>query len=124
MRIAPPPSNVEWTFGKGVIGRCWQLGQDLGIDLQAHFAGLGALSADQWAHLAEEDTLGLTFEEFQRTRQHAIVVATPILDRSRPQRHRGRIGGLARGPAGAARGTTTFETSSVGAAITIRNLLE
>ena len=81
IRSTPPPSNVLWTFGKGVIGRCWELGTDLGIDLRDHFADVEGHSAEEWAQLTDEERLGLTYDDFQRTRQHGVVVATPVLDR-------------------------------------------
>lgn len=81
IRSTPPPSNVRWTAGKGVIGRCWALGTDLGVDLRHHFRDVEGSSAEEWARLGDEERLGLTYEDFQRTRQHGVVVATPVLDR-------------------------------------------
>lgn len=82
IQSSPPPSNVDWTFGKGVIGRCWQLGTDLGVDLRDHVADVAARSPEEWEQLTDEERLGLTYDDFQRTRQHGVVVATPVLDRS------------------------------------------
>ncbi len=81
IRSTPVPSNVLWTRGKGVIGRCWALGTDLGVDLRDHFADVEDSTADEWEELTEEQRLGLSYDDFQRTRQHGVVVATPLLDR-------------------------------------------
>lgn len=73
-------SGVRWRPGKGVIGRCVELGQDVCVDL----AGLDDLLADvtpeQWADLDGDLTLGLTVAEHRRLRgKYGSVLATPIL---------------------------------------------
>jgi hypothetical protein len=122
IRSAPPPSSVVWTLGKGVIGRCWELGTDLGVDLRDHFAGVEANTAEVWAQLTDEERLGLTYEDFQQTRQYGVVVATPVLDRA------GTVIGVVsadslEGPRDRLWNDQVREALGA-AAITIRNLLE
>lgn len=122
IRSAPPPSSVVWTVGKGVIGRCWELGTDLGVDLRDHFAGVEANTPEEWTKLTDEERLGLTYEDFQRTRQYGVVVATPVLDRA------GSVLGVVSadsltGPRDRLWNDQVREALGA-AAVTIRNLLE
>lgn len=75
------PRTFSGRSERGVIGRCWELGTDLGVDLRDHFADIEGHTAEEWAQLTDGDRLGLTYNDFQRTRQHGVVVATPVLDR-------------------------------------------
>jgi hypothetical protein len=77
-RTAPrPPTDIHWSKGKGALGRCWE-------DGQTKFADLGPLHAkatnptDFCDKLDPDDRWGLTWDEFDRTRQYAAVLATPI----------------------------------------------
>lgn len=122
IRSAPPPSHVVWTSGKGVIGRCWELGSDLGVDLRDHFADVEGATKEEWALLTDEQRLRMTYDDFQRTRQHGVVVATPMLDRA------GRVIGVVSadslvGPLDQLWNDRVREALGA-AAMTIRNLLE
>lgn len=76
IRSTPPPSRITWTKGKGVIGHCWELGQDVGMRLHpAHY------DRARWEALPEDERMGLSYADYERTRQHRVVIATPILDR-------------------------------------------
>ena len=96
IRSTPRHSNVVWTRGKGVIGRCWDSGQDYGLDLRAIYAEAAGMTEDEWSNLGSDEPgitedewsklptqtrLGLSYHDFLRTRHHRVVVATPILDR-------------------------------------------
>lgn len=76
--IHPLPSEVRWTKGKGVIGRCWELNSDVGVDLAKHFAPYRALTEDEWDALTTDERFGLSYLEFKRTEHLGPVVATPI----------------------------------------------
>lgn len=82
IRNAPASSDVEWTFGKGVIGRCWRYGVPMAVDLRDHFAGFEGCTREMWKGLTDDETLGMTYDDFHKTRQHAVVAATPIRDRT------------------------------------------
>jgi hypothetical protein len=122
IRSTPAPSRVLWSRGKGVIGRCWESGQDLGFDLREHFAEISDLTADQWADLPHEQRLGLSHDEYLRTRQHGLVVATPVLDRS------GKVIGVisADAPSGARDRLWNEQVREVlgSGAVALRNLIE
>ncbi len=137
VRSTPRHSNVTWTRGKGVIGRCWDREQDVGLDVRAVYAEIAGLTEEQWsnlradepgiteqewANLAPDKTFGLSYHDFLRTRHHRVVVATPILDRS------GRVIGVVSADSRDA-GLDELFTDEVrgalgSAAETIRNLLE
>jgi hypothetical protein len=122
IRSLPPPSSVVWTRGKGVIGACWEHGIDVSLDLNAHFAGVEESTAEEWSQLSDEERLGLTYEEFQRTRHYGVVVATPVLDRA------GRVIGVVSadsldGPHDRLWNSEVREALGA-AAVAIRNLLE
>lgn len=74
-----PPSGIRWTKGKGVIGKCWALGKDVGRNLAAEFGGLAGIQKDDWEAMPADFREGLTFEEFERTWDLiGCVVAVPI----------------------------------------------
>jgi hypothetical protein len=77
LRSSPPPARITWTKGKGAVGRCWELGQDVGMELHPDH-----LTEDQWNALPADQRLGMTFDDYERTRHFRVVVATPILDRN------------------------------------------
>ncbi len=99
-RATPGVSGVTWRPGKGVIGMCVVEGRDIGYDVSALDRDLEGVSAAEWAQLAADDRLGLSYEEWLLLREKfAVVVATPIV-----REHSGRartIGCVAvDGPAG------------------------
>jgi hypothetical protein len=120
--IHPLPSEVMWTKGKGVIGRCWELNSDVGVDLAKHFAPYRALTEDEWDALPADERFGLSFLEFKRTEHLGPVVATPI------QEADGTIIGVVSvdGPSGTyTRLSSEPVREAIGAAATtIRNLYE
>jgi hypothetical protein len=73
-----PSSRVEWTEGKGVIGTCWHVGQDQGADLQSVFAPLARDTAFSWNAMPVDTRMGLSHDDYTRTKQYEAVVATPI----------------------------------------------
>ncbi len=81
IRNTPPPTNIVWTMGKGVIGRCWATATDQGVNLAALFGPASDLTERDWLARSEEDRLGMTYADYQKTRNHGAVLATPILDR-------------------------------------------
>jgi len=66
-------SAIEWTRGKGAIGRCWKSETDRFFDLRE--LNEAAVSAGDTAYggLPEELTLGLSWEEWQKTRQFNAI---------------------------------------------------
>ena len=81
IRNTPPPSNVVWTKGKGVIGRCWATATDQGVNLAALFGPDPVLTESDWLARPEADRIGMSFSDYEKTKNHGAVVATPILDR-------------------------------------------
>jgi hypothetical protein len=120
--IHPLPSEVTWTKGKGVIGRCWELNSDVGVDLAKHFAPYRSLTEAEWDALPSDERFGLSYLEFKRTEHLGPVVATPM------QEADGTIIGVVSvdGPPGTyTRLSSEPVREAIGAAATtIRNLYE
>jgi hypothetical protein len=120
--IHPLPSEVVWTRGKGVIGRCWDLNSDVAVDLAKHFAPYQGLTEAEWDALPPDERFGLSYLEFRRTDHLGPVVATPI------QKSDGTIVGVVSvdGPPGTyTRLSSEPVREAIGAAATtIRNLYE
>ena len=80
---AIPTSSIEWTKGKGVIGRCWATKAPQFVDLEEHFAPYEDLDAFQWSTLSDEETFGLSHADYQQLNgKYGIVAAVPIINRS------------------------------------------
>lgn len=81
LTFSPPPSGIVWTEGKGLIGRCWAMRDNVSEDLRQFFAPHMSATRPQWDALAPVARYGMTFDEFERTKHHyGIVAAAPILD--------------------------------------------
>jgi hypothetical protein len=68
-------SGIVWTYGKGVIGRCWASNQDEFGDLselqRAAYAGPSAFEPIR-------EKYGMTYEEARKTNRYASVIASPL----------------------------------------------
>jgi len=79
IRIAqlPPPSRVQWTKGKGVLGRCWLEGRILVCDFEELYQPYHT-DAD-WELAGEAVRMGLSWPEVTAlTQRYAGVVAVPV----------------------------------------------
>jgi hypothetical protein len=72
-------SGIRWTQGRGVVGLAWRLKTRVIRDLER--TRKAARSEQTFTALAAEDRLGLTWEEFVRTRQYEAVFAHPLFSR-------------------------------------------
>lgn len=81
LRSMPKP-GVRWTKGKGLVGICWDLNQDVNADLVTDWVPYRHLPEQAWNALPEEVRYGLEFKEFQRTARFEAIVATPIQDKA------------------------------------------
>jgi hypothetical protein len=77
---SPPASGIEWTRGKGALGRCWAEMRDVGVNLEVEWGSLRGSSRKDWEEASDEVKYGMSFEEFQRVRDYGAIVVTPILD--------------------------------------------
>jgi hypothetical protein len=76
-------SNIGWTKGKGVMGRCWETHAPQFIDMEDHFRPHLTVEESRWGLLTAEQRLGLTFREFQQVRgKYGIVAAAPMAGRT------------------------------------------
>lgn len=74
------PSSIVWTRGKGVIGECWETGEDVGRNFARDYALLDGCTRPTWDALSADFRQGLSYEEFLKTKGHGAVVAVPILN--------------------------------------------
>ena len=82
MRLGPVPSSgIDWTEGKGIIGRCWATRAPQCADLELHFAPYLSSTEEEWEALPAETRFGLTYQDFRRLAgKYGIVAAVPIID--------------------------------------------
>ncbi len=74
-------SGLVWRPGMGVIGLCVLRGDLVGVDVAAAQAPMAHATPAQWAGADPEVTLGLTYAQFQATRdKYHAVVAAPVVD--------------------------------------------
>ncbi|MPZ67984.1 MAG: hypothetical protein GEU71_00455 [Actinobacteria bacterium] len=79
LKSTPPVTGIEWTRGKGLIGRCWELRQNVGANLAEEW-GFEELDESEWESLEEAVRYGFSYDEYLRVRAYGAVVAVPILD--------------------------------------------
>lgn len=72
-------SGIRWRRGKGVVGFAWDRRETLVRDLEAIRARTA--SREQFEQLPEDERLGLSWGEFQRTPQYQAVAASPLYKR-------------------------------------------
>lgn len=80
LRDARRRSRVEWTEGKGVIGQCWVHRTPVERNVGADFEPFESATAEEWKARADDFRLGLTWDEFQRTKSYGGILAAPMLD--------------------------------------------
>lgn len=84
---AATPTAVDWTRGKGVIGRAWETGKKQHVDWRPIAARYpGAISDAEWTRIPADTRWGFTREEFEAVRdKYAEVLALPIADSHAPE---------------------------------------
>lgn len=88
----PPPSGIRWTEGKGIIGKCWAGMKNEVMDLREHFRPHMDATREEWQRLTPEQRLGLSFEEFTRTKSYfGVVGAAPIIGGANPGAYLGCV---------------------------------
>ncbi|MEE6273549.1 hypothetical protein V2J56_09340 [Georgenia sp. MJ206] len=81
----PPPSNVEWKRGMGVLGWCWETEQTRYRDyrpIQARHRGVETLGPGEWRALrAANGTENFTQKDYlDRIRKYDQILAVPFVD--------------------------------------------
>ena len=80
----PGPSNRSWPIGKGVIGKCWESGQEKFQDwtpAQRKHGHRSALSNQQWQRVSPLERWGFEQDEYlDAIKPYSEVLAVPILD--------------------------------------------
>lgn len=79
---APQPADIDWTLGKGAIGRAWALRKRQHCDWQPIARRWGQMSTvpeADWAGLTEEQRWGFSRDEFRTmSGKYAEILAVPI----------------------------------------------
>lgn len=76
----PAESAIEWTRGKGVVGKCWRNRHDVEVNSYQLYKDLLTCSREEWDNLHSNITLGLDYNEFKRIRgKYGAVVVSPII---------------------------------------------
>ncbi|MEA2386899.1 MAG: hypothetical protein QOJ22_1073 [Thermoleophilaceae bacterium] len=72
-------SGIRWKKGKGVVGIAWER---RGYEIK-NLDGLAARASTElaWRQLPDADRLGMTWDEFQATKQYKAIYAAPLFDR-------------------------------------------
>lgn len=68
------PGPVRWTKGKGAIGKCWETGLQSLEDLDP----LSHLTDPAFSELPPRERFGMTWQEYQQTREYRAIWVTPI----------------------------------------------
>lgn len=74
-------TGIKWTKGKGAIGACWRDEIESFFDLQ-DLRFIATKGQDAFNALSDTVRLGLSWEEFQKTRNYVGVYVWPIKDRT------------------------------------------
>lgn len=73
-------SGIVWTRGKGVVGAAWEEGRRITRDIDA--IRERAISKVAYDSLPAEDTMGLSWSEFQKTPRYSAVSGSPLFRRT------------------------------------------
>lgn len=75
------PSAIKWTYGRGVVGLCWEKSMVVSFDSFKHYGSLLNCTQVDWEEtVGEEVKMGMSFAEFERIRgKYGAVVAAPML---------------------------------------------
>jgi hypothetical protein len=77
------PSNVKWTYGKGVVGQVWQTKREKFLDLNPIIDRHGHATREDWSTVRETTRQGLDFDDWQATRgKYGTIVGVPVFDNS------------------------------------------
>ncbi|MEU8342346.1 hypothetical protein AB0C74_11670 [Spirillospora sp. NPDC048832] len=75
-----PPSEIEWTKGKGVVGESWRLRRYFDFNFDTHHAQQKDWMEGDWPSLPADVTMGMTWMDFEQVRgRYGIVSAFPIV---------------------------------------------
>jgi hypothetical protein len=76
----PALRQIRFYKGKGIIGRCWQLNDEVIEDIPARFANVQ--SETDWNKLSPAERDRFSYREFMQTRDRGAILASPVRDRS------------------------------------------
>lgn len=71
-------SGIPFVKGKGVVGRCWQEERDVDLNLERDVHPF-AVDEASYGGLPDDARLGITWNEYQRTKHYQAIWATPLV---------------------------------------------
>lgn len=81
-RLGTSPVNRPFTptRGQGVVGLCWKLDQDIGVDVESLARGISNPKdyADHVRTHGGDSVMNLSWDDFQRVKHRGAVLASPI----------------------------------------------
>jgi hypothetical protein len=74
----PALRQISFYKGKGVVGKCWQLNDEVIVDNNARYRHVQ--SEADWLALNPADRDGFSYQEFVRVRDRGAILASPVRD--------------------------------------------
>lgn len=80
MKLGSLPASRQISFykGKGVVGECWQLNDEIITDIESKYRGVR--SEADWLKLPPAERGGFSYREFQQVRDRGAILASPVRD--------------------------------------------
>ena len=76
------PAAIKRRKGTGLEGMCWESGDDIVLDVSAHFGAQGQLTQEVWQRLPRDVTFGLDWRAYEAMRRLDVIAAYAIKSRS------------------------------------------
>jgi hypothetical protein len=78
MKLGSLPASRQISFykGKGVVGECWQLNDEIIKDIESKYSHIH--SEDDWIKLKPADRGGFSYREFRQVRDRGAILASPV----------------------------------------------
>jgi hypothetical protein len=74
----PALRQISFYKGKGVVGRCWQLNDEVIVDNDSRYGNVR--SEEDWLRLPATERDSFSYQEFIRVRDRGAILASPIRD--------------------------------------------
>ena len=74
----PALRQISFYKGKGVVGRCWRLNDEVIVDNDSRYSHVQ--SEADWLALNPSDRDGFSYQEFVRVRDRGAILASPVRD--------------------------------------------
>jgi hypothetical protein len=88
-RISSDMSDVRWSFGRGVVGKCWaeqenvvidwsEVSQNLAAEIE-HIGANSSIAAEKaWRKISKENRWGLTYRQYRDSQAYKRIASYPV----------------------------------------------